>query len=56
MTYRPVENIIIVREQKKDRFLRLQAVPVSGGCSSKLSTVKTSKSGTEDKKGLSDYD
>lgn len=56
-TLRPVEEKIIYQEEKKDRMLSLAAVPVSGGgYNSKLSTVKTFKSGTEDKRELIKYD
>lgn len=60
MIYRPVENIVMAKEQKKDRFSRLQAVPVSGGGSNpKVSTVNEPifrSQATAKRLGLSDYD
>jgi len=49
MIKRPVENIVIYREQKKDRLISSPASPVSVKASS-FSTVKSLNPGTEEKK------
>jgi hypothetical protein len=49
MIKRPVENIVIYREQKKDRLISLAASPVSVKASSS-STVKSLDSSTAEAK------
>jgi len=56
MIKRPVEEKIIYLEEKKEREISWLADPLSGGSNSKLSAVKTFKSGTEERKELINFD